>query len=48
LPQAPQFETLPVRLSSQPLVAPPSQLPQPLLQAPSPQRPEVHTAAAFA
>jgi hypothetical protein len=48
VPQAPQFKTLVCVLTSQPLVATPSQLPNPALQVPSVHAPDAHDSEAFA
>jgi hypothetical protein len=48
VPQEPQFATLVCALTSQPFVASPSQLPKPLLHAPSAHVPEAQDSDAFA
>jgi hypothetical protein len=48
LPHAPQLAADVLRLVSQPLAALPSQLPNPALHVPMPQRPAVHTPVALA
>jgi hypothetical protein len=46
-PHAPQFDTLALRLISQPFTGLPSQSPKPLLHDEMPQTPAVHTADPF-
>jgi hypothetical protein len=48
VPQAPQLETLVCVLTSQPLAATPSQLPNPAVHVPSVQVPDAHDSDAFA